>query len=316
MLCRRPYIRDPTGRVLVSTDPEVRKLGIPFPCGQCLACRINKRRVWTLRLLLESYLHPCASFVTLTYAPDELPYSLDGQPILCKRDVQLFLKRLRDDFCRRDGFSGGQIRYYFAGEYGPQGHLPHYHGILFGVYPHQLDDQWMYYAGRSGPYKPNYCRASRLYSLWQHGIVHVGECTRDSIRYCAGYVLKKLTRKGDGLVPEFALMSRRPGLGARAVAAISRVMQDVPRDSLRAGAGKTLRIEGKEYALGRYLLDKLRRVSDVDTSLDDYEESLRQSFRESKRQGVPYLDFLVESDAQKYLNLESKQQLFDRRSDL
>lgn len=195
MLCRRPYIRDPSGKVLVSTDPEVRKLGIPFPCGQCLACRINKRRVWTLRLLLESYLHPCASFVTLTYEPDELPYNLDGQPILCKRDVQLFLKRLRDDFQRNNGFSGGQIRYYFAGEYGPQGHLPHYHGILFGVSPFELDDQWMYFAGRSGPYKPNYCRSSRLYNLWKHGIVHIGECTRGSIQYCAGYVTKKITRK-------------------------------------------------------------------------------------------------------------------------
>lgn len=316
MLCRRPYIRDPSGKVLVSTDPEIRKLGIPFPCGQCLACRINKRRVWTLRLLLESYLHPCASFVTLTYEPDELPYNLHGQPILCKRDVQLFLKRLRDDFQRNNGFSGGQIRYYFAGEYGPQGHLPHYHGILFGVSPFELDDQWMYYAGRSGPYKPNYCRSTRLYNLWKHGIVHVGECTRESIQYCVGYVVKKITRKGDGLEKEFQIMSRNPGIGAGAVAAISRALQGLPGDSLVAGTGKTVHVDGKNFPLGRYLIDKLRIVSDVPTGIAEYEESLRATWRDAQRKGVSFLEYLVESDAQRYRNLESRQKLFNRRSDL
>lgn len=316
MLCRHPFIRDPTGKVLVSTDPEVRKRGIPFPCGQCLACRINKRRVWTLRLILESYLHPSASFITLTYEPDNLPLNLSGVPILCKRDVQLFMKRLRYEFSRDSAGHFREIRYYLAGEYGPQGHLPHYHAILFGVSPFELDDQWMYFAGRSGPYKPNYCRSTRLYNLWRLGIVHVGECTPESIQYCAGYVTKKITRKGDGLEKEFQLMSRNPGIGARAVAAISRTLQGVSGDSLGAGTGKTLHVNGKDFPLGRFLLDKLRIVSDVQTGFADYEESLRESFRESQRKGMPFLEYLVESDAQRFRNLESKQNMFNRRFDV
>lgn len=269
-----------------------------------------------MRLILESYLHPSASFITLTYEPDNLPLNLDGVPILCKRDVQLFMKRVRYEFSTGDSVSRRDIRFYFAGEYGPKGHLPHYHAILFGISPFELDAQWMYFAGRSGPYKPNYCRSSKLYNLWRLGIVHVGECTPESIQYCAGYVTKKIARKGDGLEKEFQLMSRNPGIGSRAVAAISRALQGVSGDSLRAGTGKTIRINGKEFPLGRYLIDKLRRVSDVYTGIEDYEQSLRATWRESQRKGVPFLEFLVSSDAQKFANLEAKQKLFDRRFDV
>lgn len=284
--------------------------GIPFPCGQCLACRINKRRVWTLRLLLESYYYPCASFVTLTYEPDNLPFNLDGKPILCKRDLQLFLKRLRYEL------KGREIKYYFAGEYGPRGHLPHYHGILFGVSPFELDKDWMYFGGKSGPYKPNFCRSTLLYRTWGLGIVHVGECTKDSIQYCAGYVTKKITSKGDGLEKEFQLMSRRPGIGSRAVAEIARALQKVPSDCLESGAGKAVRVAGKMWPLGRYLLDKLRVVSDVSDGLEDYIQSLRESWKESQRKGRDFLEFLVESDSQKFVNLEAKQKIFHRRKDL
>lgn len=271
-----------------------------------------------MRLLLESYLHPASSFITLTYEQSYAPYKdIDyNVPILCKKDVQDFLKRLRDDFQRNSGFSGGQIRYYFAGEYGPKGHLPHYHGILFGVSPFELDDQWMYYAGRSGPFKPNYCRPSRLYNNWKWGIVHVGEVTRESIQYCAGYVLKKLTRKGDGLEPEFQLMSRRPGIGALAVPDIARVLQKVSRDCGQPYSGKEIHIGGKSYPLGRYLLSQLRNVSDLDTGLDSYTESLRDIFRAAKSQGDYFGEFLTSSTEQKYLNLEAKQKVFDKRNKL
>lgn len=273
--------------------------------------------MWTLRLLLESYYYPSASFVTLTYESDNLPLNLDGKPILCKRDIQLFLKRLRYELDQRAGKGNHrEIKYYFAGEYGPKGHLPHYHGIIFGVSPFELDDQWMYFAGRSGPYKPNYCRDSILYRTWKWGIVHVGECTRDSIQYCAGYVTKKITKKGDGLEPEFQVMSRKPGLGSRAVAEISRCLQKIPGDCLESGDGKTIRVAGKNWPLGRYLLDKLRSVSDVSDGLEDYIQSLRATWQESQRQGYDFIEFLVDSDSQKFVNLEAKQKIFHRRKDL
>lgn len=111
-------------------------------------------------------------------------------------------------------------------------------------------------------------------------------------------------------------MSRNPGIGAGAVAAISRALQGLPGDSLVAGTGKTIHIDGKDFPLGRYLIDKLRIVSDVPTGIAEYEESLRATWRDAQRKGVPFLEYLVESDAQRYRNLESKQKLFNSRSDL
>ena len=130
MLCTNPYVRDPTGKVFVQSvveqNPDLKVKGIPFPCGQCLACRINRRRVWTNRLLLESLDHEHNSFITLTYADEFLPISpTKPVPTLCKRDAQLFLKRLR----KRLTFP---IRYYLCGEYGGLNGRPHYHAILFG----------------------------------------------------------------------------------------------------------------------------------------------------------------------------------------
>lgn len=49
-------------------------------------------------------------------------------PYLCKRDVQLFLKRLRKHI---DKISHEKIRYFMVGEYGPIHFRPHYHFLLW-----------------------------------------------------------------------------------------------------------------------------------------------------------------------------------------
>ena len=45
------------------------------PCGQCLACRINRRREWLARLHLEALDHDVVLFATLTYSDEFLPRS-------------------------------------------------------------------------------------------------------------------------------------------------------------------------------------------------------------------------------------------------
>lgn len=141
-----------------------------------------------------------ACFLTLTYDNDHLP----SGGTLVKRDVQLFNKRLRKRLT---------YRYYFAGEYGDTTHRPHYHAILFGV---DVADLKLLHAG----YDPLSHGWFGHLSEWPLGGVYVGGCTPQSCEYVAGYVLKKVTGKSSekyyadrGVIPEFAMMSRRPGIG-------------------------------------------------------------------------------------------------------
>ena len=58
----------------------------------------------------------------------------DSIPYLCKRDVQLFIKRLRryyERLSKKTGKKYGEIRYFACGEYGPVHFRPHYHLILW-----------------------------------------------------------------------------------------------------------------------------------------------------------------------------------------
>lgn len=58
--------------------------------------------------------------------------------IVCKYDVQLFLKRLRIDIFRNlfnsnksDYNQNGTFRYFISSEYGPHTYRPHYHGLIW-----------------------------------------------------------------------------------------------------------------------------------------------------------------------------------------
>lgn len=92
-------------------------------CGRCLFCRIKKRNKWTARLILENACHSSSIFVTLTYSNEFLP----SPPSVSKRELQLFLKRLRK------ALGDKKIRYYACGEYGDTFLRPHYHLIIFGM---------------------------------------------------------------------------------------------------------------------------------------------------------------------------------------
>lgn len=72
------------------------------PCGRCPNCRSNKRQSWIYRLECEARQYPLSLFVTLTYDDEHLPMERIGSdlfaeevPVVSKRDVQLFMKRLR-----------------------------------------------------------------------------------------------------------------------------------------------------------------------------------------------------------------------------
>ncbi|WNK13330.1 MAG: replication initiator protein [Microvirus sp.] len=174
---------------------------IKLPCGQCIGCRLDRAREWSVRCMHEAKMHQANSFITLTYSEENLPANMS----LDYRHFQNFMKRLRK--------KAGPVRFFMCGEYGETNLRPHYHAIIFG---YQFPDliPW----GKSPSGNPLY-RSPILETLWTAGNTLIGQVTRQSAGYVARYCLKKVT--GDladghyqGREPEFARMSLKPGIGA------------------------------------------------------------------------------------------------------
>lgn len=232
--------------------PYMYKSSIPFGCGQCIQCRINKKREWTHRIVLESLCHRDNAFVTLTYNEENLP---EGGTLV-RKDITDFLKRLRDHL------SPLQIRYFAAGEYGELNHRPHYHIALFG-YPHCT-------FGLPSKNKECLCEPCRLINRkWNKGFTYNAQISFDSAQYIAGYVTKKMTNKNNektknwlaGRAPEFGAPSLKPGIGAAFMDNL------IPFLTTTAGCETIIRTKdvpavlnhgGKSFPLGRYLRRVLR----------------------------------------------------------
>lgn len=212
-----------------------------FGCGQCLPCRVQKRRTWAHRILLEAMDHGYARccFVTLTYREDRR----ELEPIDLQRWLKRFRKRIAPD----------RVRFLCVGEYGDVSWRPHYHAALFG---------WPHCQGGIRIDGACQCRACFVVrKTWGFGHVMVGQLTEKSANYIAGYVTKKMTHSSDirldGRHPEFARMSLRPGIGANAM---WNVASDMMRYSLeaRGDVPLALRYGSKLMPLGQYLRRQLR----------------------------------------------------------
>nr|QJB19142.1 MAG: replication initiator protein [Microvirus sp.] len=190
-----------------------RDFPMSVPCGQCLGCRIDKSRQWALRCVHEASLHELSCFVTLTYDDQHLPPG----GTLVKRDLQLFIKKLRrfHEYHNTlpDGTKPAPIRFYACGEYGEGLERPHYHVLFFGL---QFGDARKHSLSKSGLEQ---LVSDRLDAIWGRGHCYIGKVSFQSAAYCARYVIKKVT--GDrasahyeGRIPEFSTMSTKPGIGS------------------------------------------------------------------------------------------------------
>lgn len=159
----------------------------------------------------ESKMHDRNCVVTLTYNDKELP----ADRSLVKRDLQLFMKRLRKEF-------GSGIRFYACGEYGEKNKRPHYHAVLFNF---DFADKRFYKKSSIGD---NLYTSDTAERIWSHGFCVVGEVTFESCAYIARYIVDKMTgpmadkwytytdpETGEiiRVLSEFTNMSRRPGIG-------------------------------------------------------------------------------------------------------
>lgn len=193
--------------------PEVLAKGfekLELPCGQCIGCRLERSRQWAVRIMHEAQLHDDSLFITLTYDDEHRP--VDG--CVNVEHTQKFLKRLRRARPKQ------RIRFFLCGEYGETYDRPHYHACIFGTaFPDRK--KWMREAGH------DYYVSEELNRIWGKGFAIIGALTFESAAYVARYVTKKITGpaaeehyvRDDALTgnvrrltPEFATMSRRPGL--------------------------------------------------------------------------------------------------------
>lgn len=239
-----------------------------------MPCRIDKREEWTARMQFERAMHADAVFTTLTYAPEYLP--ADGS--VNKQDPQRFLKRLRSNLARSE--RPKTFRYYLSAEYGDPAKFTgraHYHAIFFGL--SSLDGK-------------------EIHDSWAMGRTETLPCTPGRIRYVAAYVQKKLIKAGeefhpDGRRSEFALMSRRPGLGQGFLSAVADGLARVETTegiNLRG----SIRMDGRKFFIDRYGRNLLvSRLVDLGRSRSDAESLVRSIARETPpdREAISVLAF-------------------------
>ena len=102
---------------------------VDYPCGKCFECVRKKKLDWEIRMNAACDWSDCAFFILLSY--EDLYYPKDDHDKdLCKRDLQLFIKRLRKRCSEMYG-TDARLKYFIASEYGEEKNRLHYHLCLF-----------------------------------------------------------------------------------------------------------------------------------------------------------------------------------------
>lgn len=248
-------------------------------------------------MMLESLVHAHSSFVTLTYDDASLPEAGSLEP----RDLQLWLKRFRQAYAI-------PVRYFACGEYGDISWRPHYHLALFGHNREEVDV---------------------VRETWGRGHVVVGDLTLHSAQYIAGYVTKKMTGKDDvrlnGLYPEFARMSLKPGIGALAIPDVAAALQNKngwDEISRLSDVPSALRHGQRVMPLGRYMRIRLRAAM----NFADLKESDDAAWKRSAEMLVVYQNYVLEQgspkgffeyiatrDTQRVHQMEKKMKIHERK---
>lgn len=142
---------------------------------------------------------------------------------------------------------------------------PHYHLVLFGIPA---------------------LEAERLVEKrWQKGFFTVRPFCVEHAAYIAAYTVKKLTSSSDsrlppGCIPEFALMSRRPGVGVPGLVPFERWLTSAGGCSFLSrvrDVPSSVRIAGRIAPVGRLLRDRLRASCDIPS-----DDPLRTMAREGR----------------------------------
>ena len=185
-------------------------------------------------------------FITLTYDTKNLKLTKNGFMNLDKRDIQLFMKRLRKD-------NKTKIKYYLCGEYGGKTNRPHYHVLIFNVDLKTI--------------QPN----------WNQGQIHYGQVAEASVGYTLKYMAKPTKvplHKNDDRQREFSLMSK--GLGK---SYLTTNMIKWHKADLLERMYCNIK-DGKKIAMPRYYKDKIYNNEERGELKSKFTEQARQELEE------------------------------------
>lgn len=295
---------------------------IPIPCGNCIGCRLDYARDWSVRLRHELEMHNPDEcwFITLTYDDDALAETFVDSSVnrlvlgadhlgeahfysnLDPRDMTLFWKRVRKDFPDR------KIVYFQAGEYGEKRGRCHYHAIVYDL---PLDSKELHPNGANELGQLTW-RSDYLERKWQHGNVIVGKVTTESCAYVARYTLKKAKEMWENdysnRTRPFVRMSRNPGIGRTYLERHAELFE-VSRFPLPSRKDKPLMVPHP-----RYYLKFLKEVNE-----DRYNEIMFDravaginAYEKALAGEKPYLDQLRDKE----LDIFRKTSILNRRKDL
>lgn len=194
---------------------------INIPCGKCGRCIERRKMEWSFRMNEEMVNSKTAYFVTLTYAPEFVPYNKYGKKTLIPtrkddikirketegrkritkkwkeqqidRSLQGFMKRLRQNQKRTKATlehlfnnlkPNDKIKFYGCGEYGERRGRPHYHLIIFNTTRKAIELSWTL------------------------GETHIVKATEATINYVMKYLDKRHGKEPKwGIIQEFNTMS-------------------------------------------------------------------------------------------------------------
>lgn len=274
-LCDNPFVKfkKPYSGDTVATMEMNRVQPDDFtilPCGKCDHCLEKKAKEWGHRMVLESKVHDKMAYLTLTFNDESLRKS---GPSLNKREMQLFLKRLRK------AFNGRKIRYFIVGEYGPRNLRKHYHAVLFNVDGHDYYGNYERLKAKL-PIIPGRTDWHVIHDVWKEfGFSKIEKPKGGCFHYLSGYVTKISKRRNEiiakGLEPEFRMMSK--GLGSEYVNRLANRIKnkkvkrpEMPLQFLEYNyrSKKTGRFRKVKRGLGRYLKNKLHQKIGMDSVLE------------------------------------------------
>lgn len=244
---------------------------LQLPCGKCLACKENARRDWALRCVEELKESSTGYFVTLTYEEGKAktkrtPWN-EYQTTLDKKDIQLFLKRLRKK-------TKNKIRFFMCGEYGEKSLRAHYHMLLYNI-----PEEWIEIRGGR-------LQSKIIEETWGLGQISIGTITAASAAYVRQYTAKK--QKEDlnfyeayNLPKPYINMSRKPGIGLKGKKFVYSGGLELPAPKAlieKHPNAEEIKKERREIAIKK----RKEIARNTDLEMWEYEEERKQEFLNGK----------------------------------